>query len=77
MRDTAPEAWEAEVATAVADRIRRDARAALAAGRWTPGDVHRRLAAAERRLTAAQRDVLWMSVVADVELAELAERVPE
>lgn len=75
MRDTPPEAWEAQIARAVADRIRREARAELATGRWTAEHVHHRLATAERRLTAAQRDVLWMSVVADVELAELAERL--
>ena len=75
MIDTAPETWEAQIARSVADGLRRDARAGLASGRWTAADVDELLAAAERRLTPAQRDVLWMSVVADVELAELAARL--
>lgn len=75
MIETPPRGWEAQVARSVADGLRREARAGLESGRWTAADVNERLAAAERRLTAAQRDVLWMSVIADVELAELTERL--
>lgn len=75
MSDTPPGAWEAQIARSVAHGLRREARAGLASGRWTAADVDERLTGAERRLTAAQRDVLWMSVIADVELAEMTERL--
>lgn len=73
MRDTAPMHWERDVALGRAARLCADATAGLASGAWTGADLRRRIAAEERRMTPLQRADLWMALVADPELAALAE----
>lgn len=70
---TTPEGWEADVARASAKRLCAEAAGRLADGTWTRTDLRARLAAQERRMTAAQGSELWMVVIADPALGALAE----
>jgi len=73
MADTVPDGWEREAARACAKRLCAEAAEGLRSGTWTSADLRRRLARQERRLTAAQASEMWMVVIGDPGLAELAE----
>lgn len=69
------EEWERELAGHVARSVSARARAAVAHGEWSAERLRAEIRAAERRLTRSQRMELWMALIADPELAELAERL--
>lgn len=69
------EEWERELAGHVARSVGARARAAVAGGEWPAGRLRAEIRSAERRLTRSQRAELWMGLIADPELAELAERL--
>ena len=69
------EEWERELAGHVARTVSARARTAVADGEWSAERLRAEIRAAERRLTRGQRMELWMALIADPELAELAERL--
>jgi hypothetical protein len=69
------EEWERELAGHVARRVSARARTAVAGGEWSAERLRAEIRSAERRLTRSQRMELWMALIADPELAELAERL--
>lgn len=69
------EEWERELAGHVARTVSARARRAVPDGEWPAGRLRDEIRAAERRLTRSQRMELWMALIGDPELAELAERL--
>lgn len=64
--------WERQFDAASAARLVDGAVAALRERRWRASDLEGAIERWERRLTAAQRDRLWATILRDPELAELA-----
>ena len=63
--------WEDEVGRMAAHRLRQRAKEQLAAGAWTGDDLEEAMAAAERRLTPRQLEMLWATLTGDRELGTL------
>ena len=66
--------WEDELGRLLGHRLRTRAIDGLGTGRWNGADLEDAIAAAERRMTVRQRELLWQALTGDRTLSDAAAR---